>query len=251
MIRILFIIFWSLLGILSIIYGNLVASLGTGSSFYIIWFAIGALCFGLASASAFRLRRFLPVWLKVTFSIVVCLLLVLFIFVQILILRGFGGIHSENTADTVIILGAQIHADGPSPVLRYRLDTAAAYLQEHPHTSCIVSGGQGFNEPFTEAQGMKTYLVALGIEPERIILEDRSTSTTENIRFSLGLIPAGSQSVAIITSNFHLYRAQKIAVKQGLTDCIGIPAPSTRLFLPNNLLREFLGVIKDFLFGNL
>ena len=152
--------------------------------------------------------------------------------------------------DYVIVLGAQIYEYGPSVVLRYRLDKTIEYLQENPETICIVSGGQGENEPFTEAEGMANYLMQKGIDKDRIRKEESSQNTIQNIRFSMALMEEGS-SVGIITNNFHLFRALAIAKKQGLSNCVGIPADSKAIYLPNNMLREFFGILKDFCVGNL
>ena len=134
--------------------------------------------------------------------------------------------------------------------MKYRLDKAFDYLEKHPTTVCVVSGGQGDNEPTSEALGMKEYLVNKGIAEERIILEDLSRNTYQNIIFSEKLIDK-EKKVAIVTNNFHLFRAMAIAKKAGYKNVYGIAAHSSPLYLPNNMLREFIGVLKDFVFGNL
>jgi uncharacterized SAM-binding protein YcdF (DUF218 family) len=103
----------------------------------------------------------------------------------------------------------------------------------------------------TEAAGMAQYLEAAGIEPERIIQEDASTDTSENLAFSGQLLDKTQDRVVIVTNNFHLFRALKIAEKQGYLRLEGIAADSYPAMLPNNLLREFLGVVKDFFVCNL
>ena len=136
-------------------------------------------------------------------------------------------------------------------VLQYRLDAAYEYLKDHEHTKCIVTGGQGWNEPFPEAEGMKTYLTGKGIEASRILMESKSNDTLENIANSLPFIDPQTDNVAIVTNNFHVFRGCAIARKAGIRDVTGLPAGSTRLYLPNNLLREFLGVLKDFVQRNI
>lgn len=83
--------------------------------------------------------------------------------------------------DYIIVLGAQVKESGPSVVLRYRLDRAVSYLKENDNTLVIVSGGKGINEPATEASVMKEYLINEGINEERIIIEDKSNTTKENL----------------------------------------------------------------------
>ena len=98
---------------------------------------------------------------------------------------------------------------------------------------------------------MEQYLIDAGIAPERITKEDRSTNTFENLRFSGELLDRKNSRVVIVTNNFHVFRAMKIAEKQGYANVEGMAAGSVLWMNPNNLLREFLGVIKDFLVGNL
>lgn len=91
---------------------------------------------------------------------------------------------ADENLDYIIVLGAQVRADGPSKVLKHRLNTAIDYLEKNPETICIVSGGQGYNEPCTEAQAMADYMKAAGIEKDRLILEDESKTTEQNIKYS-------------------------------------------------------------------
>ena len=157
----------------------------------------------------------------------------------------------KKNLDYLIVLGAQVRENGPSAVLQYRLDAALSYMQENPETICIVSGGLGVNEPFSEAKGMSDYLISHGILSERIILEDTSRNTVENIRNSKALIRNFDGSVGIVTNNFHVFRAVGIAKAQGLGDVYGISAYSHPLYLPNNVLRECCGILKDYFFQNL
>ena len=102
--------------------------------------------------------------------------------------------------------------------------------------------------------GMKQRLgiaMALLGSPKRLILEDQSTNTVENLRFSRKLIPQEVQRVGIVTSNFHVYRSLRLAKQQGFLDPVGISADSGVYFLPNNVLRECFGIVKDRLYGNL
>ena len=129
------------------------------------------------------------------------------------------------------------------PVLKYRLDKAVEYLNENPDTVCIVSGGQGSNEPWSEAEGMARYLQEKGIDTARILPEDKSQTTEQNITNSKMLMKEGA-SVGIVTNNFHVFRALQIAKKYGLSDVCGIAADSTPKYLPNNMLREFFAEMK-------
>ena len=136
-------------------------------------------------------------------------------------------------------------------MLKYRLDAAAQYLKENNSTVCIVTGGQGPNEPFPEGQGMKEYLVKAGIPADRILVEDQASNTVENIRYSKALMSSPDASAAIVTNDFHVTRGLALARKQGLTNVYAVAAPSNPLYYPNNMLREFFGLTKDFLKGNI
>ena len=136
-------------------------------------------------------------------------------------------------------------------MLAYRLEAAYGYLVANPDTRCIVSGGQGPNEPEPEAHVMARYLMARGISGDRIIIEDASANTAENIMNSLAFIDPANDRVGIVTNNFHVFRGCAIARKKGIANVSGISAESSPWFLPNNLLRESCGITKDFVFGNI
>ncbi len=128
--------------------------------------------------------------------------------------------------------------------LQYRLDTAIGYLKENPETICIVSGGQGYNEPMTEAEGMARYLEQNGIAAEKEFCWKISRKQRkQNMEFSRKLIPEGA-SLGVVTNNFHLYRAMQIAKRQGLVQAVGIAAPSSGKYLANNIFGEFFGWLK-------
>lgn len=221
----------------------------SGSSFYMAWIFLSLIFFFFAYSTHTHLFSKLPAIIKYLFIFFVVIGLLLFIFIEALIIKEFDD-KTNDEMDYLIVLGAQVKSDGPSIILKYRLDAAIDYLNDHPDTLCVVTGAKGSNEPFTEAEGMKEYLVQKGISIERIILEDKSTNTFENIRNSSQLIDK-EKNVAIVTNNFHLFRAKAIAKKAGYKNIYGIAAYSKPLYLPNNMFRECIGVLKDFLVGNL
>ncbi len=151
----------------------------------------------------------------------------------------------EVDADALIVLGAAVHGDKVTWVLSNRLDTAADYLAAHPDTLCVVSGGQGGGESVTEASAMYKYLVERkGIDPERILVEDRAESTKENFAFSKALIEqrlGSDASIAFVTTDFHVFRARRVALKTGI-DAVGIAAPDVWYIRINNFLRECVGI---------
>lgn len=231
---------------LSFFYSFMIMRVRAGSHFYLIWSVIGVILVGLGISLKVGLFKKLPHWFNITLIAGTCVVLVLIIGIVIRLIT-----YSENDPkdglDYIIVLGAQIREDGPSVVLRYRLEAATEYLKRNTETKCIVSGGKGTNEIMSEAEGMKDYLVSAGIESNRIILEDKSTDTNENIKFSKILIPEGA-SIGLVTNDFHLYRAIFLCKKHGLENVSPIRANSDPFYRPNNYFRESLAMIKDFIF---
>lgn len=244
------VLFW-LLGVCCILYCGGIALMGFGTYFFLIWGAMGIIFLLLGTLLSKReLVRRLPRWLKVIALFLFFLGIFLFAGVEGLILSQYRTVPKPG-ADYVIILGAQWRLEGPSEVLRRRLDKAVEYLNENPDTQVIVSGGQGSNEPVSEAAGMRQYLVDAGINDERILVEDASANTFQNVVFSGRLLDPENDKVVIVTNNFHVFRAVCIAEKQGYKNVEGMAAGSVAGMAPHNLLREFFGVVKDFLEGNL
>lgn len=237
------------LGVLSVIYGIIVSKVGSGTMFWLIWEAIGSTFL----IWAFLLHNgFFASHKKIQiafYAFVIIAGIILLIFCS-MISRGFKEEEKKNL-DYVIVLGAQMRADGPSTVLKYRLDKAIEYLNENPDTICIVSGGQGPNEPYPEAEGMYEYLVENGMDKNRVIIENKSNSTVENIIFSKELMKENYDGVGIITNNFHIYRALRIAENQKLEGACGIAAGSNVLYLPNNVLRECCAILKGLILNNI
>ena len=238
-----------ILGILSVLYGIFVFQVGSGSLFWLLWEAIGL--FFLVWALLIHKEFFVfHSGIKIVFHMLIVAAAVVLGILCVMIAGEFSSTGKQNL-NYIIVLGAQVRKDGPSVVLRYRLDAAIDYLNDNPDTICIVSGGQGVNESFSEAEGMADYLMQHGIGQERILLEDRSTNTVENIRNSKALMEHPYENVGIVTNNFHMYRAVRIAKAQGLKGICGIAAESNVLYLPNNVLRECCGILKDWLLKNI
>ena len=237
------------LGILSALYGILVLQVGSGTMFWLIWEAIGT--FFLIWALLIQ-RDFLASHKKVKMIFhVLAAVAVVALGTFCSMIAGEFSATGRQELDYIIVLGAQVREDGPSVVLKYRLDAAIDYLNENSDTICIVSGGQGGNEPVSEAEGMADYLIENGIEKSRILLEDQSTNTVENIRNSKLLMKTPYNGVGIVTNNFHVFRAVQIAKVQGLEGACGIAADSNALYIPNNMLRECCGILKDWIMNNI
>lgn len=162
----------------------------------------------------------------------------------VIIRHSFG--DPGASCDYIVVLGAKVRHDGPSVSLWDRIYGAYAYLQANPETVAIVSGGQGADEPITEAQAMYDELVKLGISPERLWLESQATNTRENLAYSLELIQekTGSrpEKIGVVSSEYHMLRS-KLVAKQCGVEAVGIPAPTTRIGQKiNHFMREVAGV---------
>lgn len=233
---------WLVLAALCIWYGMYVKMAGSGTTFFMVWFGLGVIFGAFSVATFFDVWNKIPVLGKRGIFVFLCIGLIVFVTTEGLIISKFDDTGKEDL-DYIIVLGAQVYTNKPSPVLRYRLDSAIEYLNNNPDTRCIVSGAKGYNEPYTEAEGMAKYLIENGIEEERIIQEKKATTTEENIKYSMELMEEGA-TVGVVTNNFHLFRALEISKKQGLKDVSGIASESRKDYLPNNMLREFMAMVK-------
>jgi uncharacterized SAM-binding protein YcdF (DUF218 family) len=150
----------------------------------------------------------------------------------------------------LIVLGSMVRGDVPSADLQSRIDTASAYLKEHPKAKCIASGGQGRNESVTEAFAIKKALVADGIEPSRILMEEESTNTRKNFEYSLQIAKDNGlgTTFAIVTDDYHAFRACYTAKKVGI-QAYAVPAETPWYILPSCWSREVLALTKYLLLG--
>lgn len=202
-----------------------------------------------------RLQKKKPKPAKVLRTILIigiCLVLALAVFTGFWIASAAKG-EADTDCQYVIVLGAGVRGTEPSLILSSRIDRAYTYLTENPDVVCIVSGGKGSGENISEAQCMYEHLVERGIEAERIWLEDQSTSTRENLRFSLALIEEKTgqrpAQAAVLSSEFHLFRANFFAEEQEL-DMVGVPAKTPWLtLLVNYFLREIVAVWYYYILG--
>ena len=168
-----------------------------------------------------------------------------------------AGSHDEVRGDpqVMVILGCQVRADGPSILLRDRLDKALAWLEDHPDTTVVAAGGQGPDEHISEAQAMRDYLVEAGFPEEQILLEDQSHNTVQNLRNTDALLAEQgfdtTQDIIVVSSGFHLARVRMLwgRVWGGDYNLSTLAAPSSHV--PSRLMmyiREPLALLKSFLF---
>lgn len=235
-----------ILGVLSLLYFIMYAiSAGLTNTFTYAWLLLGA-AFLLISFCYKPLKRWiraLPKWIKIPAASVIAVCVLAVLTAEILCI-GYGAGTPEPGADYVIVLGAQVRGRTPAYNLARRLDVAYDYLKENPNTIAILSGGRGSGEDISEAQAMAEYLAEKGIAPERMILEDQSRNTDENIRFSRAKMRTEDASVVLATNNFHVFRSVRIAKKQGLVNVEGLGAKVMWYTIPNLYLREAFAILK-------
>ena len=162
----------------------------------------------------------------------------------------FIGIYSsfDNTTykeDALIVLGCGIKGDKVTTMLKYRLDKAVEYHEKNKNAVIVVAGGQGPEETITEAEAMKKYLCENGVPEENVIKEDKSTSTYENLIFSQKILDDHFKepyTAAFTTNTFHIYRAEHIAYRNGIT-LNRLHAGLSLYNLPVNYVREFFAVL--------
>lgn len=242
------IIFGILAGVCFGYYIIMISYAGIHTAFASVWLAAVA-CFAVLAVLPPVLARKqvkLPMWFKSAAVILLSLLFLLFFAVEGCIVSGMISKPKENL-DYVIVLGAQVRGTRITKSLKRRLEKACEYLDENPNTVAVVSGGQGKGEDLSEAQCMRDYLVEYGISENRIIMEDKSVNTAENIEFSMKKIKEHSKKespeVGVITNNFHVYRATAVCKKSGY-EISGIPAKSDKILFVNYMVREFFAVVK-------
>ena len=194
----------------------------------------------------------LPAVLWRILLVLTCIGLVYFCIVEVPIIKN-ARTDKDAERPYLIVLGAAVYGDRPSLTLVRRLEGALDYLEQYPESVAIVSGGMGQGETVTEAQAMHDWLRHHGIEEERIILEDKATSTQENLSFSFEKIRERGDSpegnVAIVSSAYHLFRAKSMARLQGV-DAAGVAAPwGFPMVMLNYFIREAFGVTHLWVFG--
>ena len=215
---------------------------------------VGYIAYALFFAAALvAIMRFCPkAWIKRTVCVLTAIGLIYLIAVEVPIIDAASG-EGDRKYDYIIVLGAAVHGDTPSLSLVERVRAARDYMKEHPDTVAIVSGGQGADENISEAEAMSAWLTENGIDKSRIILEDKATSTLENLEYSFDIIRSRgddpNESTAVVTSEYHIYRAKLLA--RSLDVSVGSVAAHTTYapIMLNYFLREAFGVIYQWIFG--
>lgn len=197
-----------------------------------------------------RAKRLAKRLLTVVLTLILIGMLAFFILLGIVLAGSHDQVSGQPSV--MIVLGCQVRPDGPSILLQDRIDEAAAYLLDHPEVTVVASGGQGPDEPMSEARAIRDALVEQGVEAERILLEEASHNTVQNLRYSKALLEeAGidtSGGVIVVSNGFHLARVRMLAARCGFGQVSTLAAPESHL--PSRLMmyiREPLALVKSFL----
>ncbi|MBQ9766570.1 MAG: YdcF family protein [Lachnospiraceae bacterium] len=254
---------------------------GTGTSFLWFWPVTCGIALvagiGLFLVLTGRLPRLKTA--AMCLSTLLWLCLAVFLVVESVVFSA-GRKEPNADAEYVIVLGAQVRGEAPTLVLNARIRVAAEYLAEHPEAIAVASGGKGSGENISEAEAIKRGLMRLGIAEERILVEDRSTSTVENLKFSAeviqqyeaaqrltekdtvtesvaedrqttdGKVRFVPRNVVVVTNDFHVYRAVKLAKNQGYTEVSGLGATDFFAVTIQYYVREFFAITLEMIRGN-
>jgi uncharacterized SAM-binding protein YcdF (DUF218 family) len=241
------------LGIASVLYCfSLSVYSGYVNPFYLFWlfFGIFLICIRFIKGTLLKVFKSIPLVLKTALIALACAGCLSFIVIEGLIIARMKSGAAQNAA-YVVILGAKVYGAVPSLTLRQRVNAAIPYLKNNPASKAVVSGGRGGGEAVSEAEAMAGMLVNAGIGGERIIIEDRSFNTWENLSYSGMLIPSLDGQIVIVSSEFHLFRASSLAKKLGYTNFSLLAGKSAPGILPNSIVREYFAVIHEKILGRI
>lgn len=188
------------------------------------------------------------------FALILVLMFVMVWILPYMLIQSSKGdkVEQAEEIDVMIVLGSGLWGDKVSPQLSLRLDAAESLLKKNKSMLVIVSGGQGPDELVSEAVAMKRYLVSSGIDERRILLEDKSTSTFENLLFSKKILDHEGidyTKCVIVSTDFHIYRSKMLAKRLGI-GAVGHAAPNIDSISKKNNFREVLALWKDFLLSH-
>ncbi|MBQ8281202.1 MAG: YdcF family protein [Lachnospiraceae bacterium] len=238
-------------------YSTIISYAGTGTAFAEAWLIAGCaliiVAIVLMADRKFDFLKYIPKWVLISVASVVAAGGLLFMVLFGCVLSKMNSCP-EHKADYVIVLGAQIRGENITRSLKYRLEAAYEYYRENPDCVIVVSGGQGEGENISEALAMQRYLVEKGVPEDKIIMENKSTSTNENLRFSYEIIKSrGDENVNIVicSNDFHIFRALKLAEKIGIKNPEGLASKSDEILHFSYMVRDSLAIFKEVLLGNI
>ncbi|WP_232796201.1 YdcF family protein [Staphylococcus canis] len=212
-------------------------------------FLFSLLCYGLSIIAliigSYMMITLLPLWAATPFALLCSLANVflvswfIYLYMTFLIQHIPPNVHQA----TILVLGAGIFTESVTPMLKQRLDRAIYFSKMTKYVnSFVVSGGQGPDEPISEALAMKRYLIQQGIRENHITMEDHSTNTYTNMAYSKQYINEYPHPVVIVTSEFHILRALRLAQRHHIRS-LGYGAPSPIVFRATSLIRDYSGLL--------
>ena len=251
-----------ILGIISFSYDCIITFINPGTfwdivvSFTHIWTALGLYLIFLGIYRIKTGHSFWSIWkkwIKITFVSLFSLGVTIALINLIFILNP-AIVSVNETAENVILLGGGIDKDGklPASVLT-RVEKTAEYLNQHPESVCVVTGGTLKWLPYAEAPELKNQLVNRGVAPERILVEDQAKDTIQNFQFSckmlaeyrgLSIEEVLEMPTTVVTSRYHLRRSERLARRIGYKNIKGIPAACPLIYVPHSYVREICAYVK-------
>lgn len=184
------------------------------------------------------------------FRVLIIVFLISFIGIESMLIYNSFERNNKKT-DFVVILGAAVRGKTMTLALYQRMEKGLEYLNEYPDVKVVVSGGKGPGEDIPEAQAMKEFLLKHGVNEKRIIVEDKSKNTVQNLKNTKNILEKlyGKQNfkITLVTSNFHVFRAKMLGERAGFK-VYGVPAPIHKGIILNSYVREYFAVIKSFVF---
>ena len=190
-------------------------------------------------------------WMEgILYLLTVAGLVLVLVLTGMIVKYAFFNSPPKDTETTLVVLGCKISGNRPTIMLRQRLDSACRALEENADLKCVVSGGQGEDEAYPESRVMRDYLIEKGIDPDRIVEEDASRNTRENLVNSMEIIreKGWSEMVTLVTNGYHQCRAGMLAERLGI-DFYNRYAPTSFYLVPAYVVREYLGILHLWMFG--
>ena len=181
---------------------------------------------------------------KIIYKVLCVLFAVMLLWVAVILgAMAYFATRPPKDNATVVVLGCQVRGDTPSLLLYKRIETAFEYLKANPNAKCIASGGKGSDENISEAECIKEYLVDMGIDENRILIENKSVNTNENISFSAEIIKKNglNENMAIVTDGFHEMRATLIAKRLGY-ECGAVSSKTPMRYVSAFTTREVIAL---------
>lgn len=244
---------------------------GISTSYSIIWVFISAVLImmghfvRLGFLHSGGMPRLLPTFVFTTFI----LFTVIFVGIMTVVVKDAGDSEDHRRADYTIVLGARVYENGVSKTLMYRLEKGMDYYNEHPDTTLVLTGGQDSGDAIPEALAMFNYFSMHGVPSEKMIIDTGGRTTAELIERAVKRIaedtarrkiPKGPgdtvwaidhvPSVAVITSDYHMMRAVRVAETLGIDEPVTVPARSDKILFLHQCVRESAAIVKDYLMGN-